>query len=78
VNNINDQLDATKTILLIFESAQHVLGNHLQIFKSVRLWLHQCGVLSCKDGYAVGKYAVFYIIWSKVAVIWWCFYAGDV
>ena len=26
VNNINDQLDATITILLIFESAQHVSG----------------------------------------------------
>jgi len=26
VSNINDQLDATVTILLIFESAQHVLG----------------------------------------------------
>jgi len=37
VNNINDQLDATKTILLIFEPAQHVSGNHLLIFKSVRL-----------------------------------------
>jgi len=28
VNNINKQLDATITILLIFESAQHVSGNH--------------------------------------------------
>jgi len=28
VNNINDQLYATATILLIFESAQHVSGNH--------------------------------------------------
>jgi len=28
VNNINDQLDATITILLIFESAQHVSSNH--------------------------------------------------
>jgi len=27
VNDINDQLDATITILLIFESAQHVSGN---------------------------------------------------
>jgi len=47
VNNINDQLDATMTILLIFESAQHVLGNHLPIFRGVRLYLQQCGVLSC-------------------------------
>jgi len=31
---------------LISESAQHVSGNHLPIFRSVRLWLHQCGVLS--------------------------------
>jgi len=30
--------------------------------RNVRLWLQQCGVLSCKDGYAVVKYAVFYII----------------
>jgi len=37
VNNINDQLDATVTILLIFESAQHVSGNHLPFFRSVRL-----------------------------------------
>jgi len=40
VNNINDQLDATITILLIFESAQHISGNILPIFRSVRLWLH--------------------------------------
>jgi len=46
VNNINDQLDATITILLISESAQHVSGNHLPIFGSIRLWLQQCGVLS--------------------------------
>jgi len=46
VNNINDQLDATITILLIIESAQHVSGNHLPIFRSVSLWLQQCGVLS--------------------------------
>jgi len=46
VNNINDQLHATITILLIFESAQHVLGNLLSIFRSVRLWLEQYGVLS--------------------------------
>jgi hypothetical protein len=39
VNNINDQTDATITISLIFESAQHVSGNHLPIFRSVRLWL---------------------------------------
>jgi len=29
MNNINDQLDATITILLIFESVQHVLGKWL-------------------------------------------------
>jgi hypothetical protein len=29
VNNINDQLDATITILLIFESVQQVSGKHL-------------------------------------------------
>jgi len=46
VSNISDQLDATITILLIFESAQHVSGNFLPIFRSVRLWLQQCGVLS--------------------------------
>jgi len=46
VNNINEQLDATITILLIFESPQHVSGNHLPIFRSMRLWLQQCGVLS--------------------------------
>jgi len=46
VNNINGQLDAAVTILLIFESAQHVSGNRLHIFRSVRLWLRQCGVLS--------------------------------
>jgi len=45
VNNINDQLDATITILSIFESAQHVSGSHMPIFRSVRLWLQQCGVL---------------------------------
>jgi hypothetical protein len=28
VKNINDQLDATVTILLMFESAQPVSGNH--------------------------------------------------
>jgi len=28
VNNINEQLDAIITILLFFESAQHVSGNH--------------------------------------------------
>jgi hypothetical protein len=38
VNNINDQLDATITILLIFESAEHISGNLLPIFRSVRLW----------------------------------------
>ena len=38
VNNITDQLDTTITILLIFESAQHVSGNLLPIFRSVRLW----------------------------------------
>jgi len=38
VNSINDQLDATIiTILLIIESAQHVSGNLLPIFRSVRL-----------------------------------------
>ena len=46
MNNINDQLDAIITILLIFESAQHVSGNLLPIFRSVRLWLQQYGVLS--------------------------------
>ena len=46
MNNINDKLDAIITILLIFESAQHVWGNLLPIFRSVRLWLQQCGVLS--------------------------------
>ena len=46
MNNINDQLDATITILLILESAQHVLGNLLPIFRSVRLRLQQYGVLS--------------------------------
>jgi len=46
MNNINDQLDATITILLIFESAQYVSGNHSPIFRSVILWLQQCGVLS--------------------------------
>jgi len=35
---VNDQRDATITILLIFESAQHVLGNSLPIFRSIRLW----------------------------------------
>jgi len=34
---MTDQLDATKTILLIYESAQHVSGNHLPIFRIVRL-----------------------------------------
>jgi len=29
VNNINDQLDATMIILFIFESAQHISGNHM-------------------------------------------------
>jgi len=38
MNNINDQLDASIKILLIFESAQHVSGNLLLIFRSVRLW----------------------------------------
>jgi hypothetical protein len=46
VIKINDQLDATITILLIFESAQHISGNHLPIFRGVRLQLQQCGVLS--------------------------------
>jgi hypothetical protein len=32
VNNINNQLNATITILLVFESAQHVSGNLLPIF----------------------------------------------
>ena len=40
------QLNTTITILLIFESAQHVSRNHLPIFRNVRLWLQQCGVLS--------------------------------
>jgi hypothetical protein len=47
VNNIHDQPEATVTILLIFESAQHVSGNRFPIFRSIRLWLQQCGVLSC-------------------------------
>jgi len=38
VNNINDQLDAAITVLLIFELAQQVSGNLLPIFRSVRLW----------------------------------------
>ena len=46
MNNINHQLDATITISLIFESAQHASGNLLPISRSVRLWLQQCGVLS--------------------------------
>ena len=46
VNNINYHLDATIKILFIFESAQHVSGNLLPIFRSVRLWLQRCGVLS--------------------------------
>jgi hypothetical protein len=46
VNNINDQLDATIIILLIFESAHRVSGNLLPIFRSVRLWSQQYGVLS--------------------------------
>jgi hypothetical protein len=29
VNIINDQLDATITILLVFESAQHISGKRL-------------------------------------------------
>ena len=45
-NNMNDQLDATITVLLIFESAQYVLGNLVPIFRSVRQWLRQCGVVS--------------------------------
>jgi hypothetical protein len=45
-NNMNDQLDATITIWLVFESSQHVSGNLLPIFSSVRLWLQQYGVLS--------------------------------
>jgi len=39
VNNTNDQINATVTILLTFVSAQHVSGNHLSIFRSVRLLL---------------------------------------
>jgi len=44
VNNINDQLDATVTILLIFESAQHVSGNdcpkHVELIqRSIKLLL---------------------------------------
>ena len=46
MNNINDQIDATITILLIFKSAQHVSGKLLPIFRSLRLWLQQYGVLS--------------------------------
>jgi len=38
VKNINDQLDATITIFLIFESTQHVSGTQLPNFRSVRLW----------------------------------------
>jgi len=38
VNNINDQIEATIKILLIFESAQHISGNFLPIFRTVRLW----------------------------------------
>ena len=38
MNNINDQLDAAITVLLIFELAQQVSGNLLPIFRSVRLW----------------------------------------
>jgi len=38
VNNINDQLDATITILLIFETARLVSGSLFPIFRSVRLW----------------------------------------
>jgi hypothetical protein len=44
VNNINDQLDATITILLIFGSAQHVSGNLLPIFRSARLWYYSNAV----------------------------------
>jgi hypothetical protein len=46
VNNMNDQLIATITTLLIFESAQNVSGNLFPIFRSVRPWLQQCRVLS--------------------------------
>jgi len=38
MNNTNDQLDAAITTVLTFESAQHVSGNLLPIFRSVRLW----------------------------------------
>jgi hypothetical protein len=47
VNNINDQLDATITILLIFVSAQHISGNLLPIFRSVRL-IYSC-VVCCSN-----------------------------
>jgi len=40
------ELELEITILLIFESAQHVSGDHLPIFGSGRLWLQQCCVLS--------------------------------
>jgi hypothetical protein len=44
---MNDQLDATLTVLLIFESAQHVSGNCLHIFRSVRLWFYSNMVYYC-------------------------------
>jgi len=44
---MNDQLDATVTILLIFESAQHISGNFLPVFRSLRLWFYRNNTPYC-------------------------------
>jgi hypothetical protein len=61
LNNTNDQLDVTITILLIFESAQHVSGNLLPIFRTVRLWFTAMWcIVQCCSRMEVGGAAIFF------------------
>jgi hypothetical protein len=45
ISNVEYQLDATITVLLIFQSAQHVSGNFLPILRSARLCFTACGIM---------------------------------
>ena len=51
INNVDKQLDAIITALLISESAQHVSGNILPILRGDRLRFAACGIMhpsSCR------------------------------
>jgi len=50
IKEVEDQLDATITILLIFRSLQRVSGNSLPILRRARLWQHVVPRMSSVGG----------------------------